>query len=216
MPVYDTIIGDAYVFDYDSIISIDSTFGPHNEFLGMDTTYLCTDTLIDADTTIIHIEGFHNYRAICADGWRLDKWELIIPYPVNDTIVIIDTLYSYTDILGDDFTDDEWMDWPGVPDTIFNPLGIGIKIIAYFTQDTTPVGIGEVIPQSYHVYPNPTTGTISVLGDVYWIVVYDMSGRIMMETNKPTIDLRSQPNGTYLVRVVDTKGNMGIIKVIKR
>lgn len=215
--VYDTTIGTTtvYEFDYDSIVSIDSVFGPHG-FMGMDTTYLCTDTIEITDTVIIPVPNFHNYLAVADSGWLFDHWMIVLPYE-NDSTIVLDTVFSHTAFFGDDLDDEFWCDWPAIPDSTDEYLGHSIELIAYFTEDTNNVGIREVHDgATFTVYPNPTSGTVAILGEIHWIQVYDLSGRIVTETNKPVIDLRGQPNGTYIFRVTNTNGQVGVTKVIKR
>jgi hypothetical protein len=191
-----------------------------------------TITNITEDTTFV--PNFYDYRAVAYTGYTFDRWEVTTTfnkwYDWDDstgTTIEIDSIYTSTitqynieyDVDSNLVDYEGWLEWdggiPDLNDTTIEDIS-SIVITAYFTQDTTPVGIGEVTPQSYHVYPNPTTGTINVLGDVHWITVYDMSGRVVTSTDAPVINLQGWPNGTYLVRVTDTKGNMGITKVIKR
>lgn len=216
--VFDTLIGTTtvYVFDYDSIVSIDSVFDPHHTFLGMDTVYLCTDTLEVADTNIVPVPGFHNYLAVADSGWMFDHWVIIVPYLDSTDNTLFDTAFSFTEFLGDDLDDEFWMDWPGIPDSTDEVLGAPIQITAYFVTDTNTVGIRDIQDAIFTIYPNPTSDNVTVLGDVRTIHVYDMSGRIVMETNKPVVDLRSQPKGTYIFRVTNTRGQVGITKVTKR
>ena len=215
--VYDTTIGTTtiYEFDYDSIVSIDSVFDPHGIFIGMDTTYLCTDTIEITDTIAVLIPDFHNYRAVADSGWRFDHWLTIVP-TYDSAGIIMDSAISYTIFFGDDLDDYFWGDWPGIPDSTDSSMGAPIIIIAYFTSDTNNVGIREIQDgATFTVYPNPTSGTVTIPGDIHWITVFDMSGRTIISTNKPVIDLHAYPNGTYFVQV-DTGEHVGISKVIKR
>lgn len=175
------------------------------------------DTTIEiTDTVIIPVPNFHNYLAVADSGWLFDHWMIVLPYE-NDSTIALDTVYSYTEFFGDDLDDEFWCDWPGIPDSTDEYLGHSIELTAYFTEDTNNVGIREIHDgATFTVYPNPTSGTVAILGDIHWIQVYDLSGRIVTETNKPVIDLRGQSNGTYIFRVTNTNGQAGVTKVIKR
>lgn len=214
--VFDTTFGSTtiYVFDYDSIISIDSIFSTHGVFLGMDTTYLCTDTIEIADTIENLIPDFHNYRAVTDSGWMFDHWMVIVPTEDSNG-VFMDTAISYTEFFGDDLDDMFWGDWPGIPDSTDESLGVGIQIIAYFTKDTNCVNIQDFDRLQFKVYPNPTSRIISILGDIHWIQVYNLSGQLITESSKSIVDLSGQPNSTYILRVTDTNGHVGITKIIK-
>lgn len=102
---YDTIMDTTYtpVFDYDSIVSIDSVFGPHGNFIGMDTTYLCTDTNMDvtpvyvSDTTFTFDTSFYvdtvynivydsawtyynKYQAVSFPGYKFNYWTVVVTF----------------------------------------------------------------------------------------------------------------------------------------
>lgn len=224
---YDTISADTtitYVFDTDSIVSIDSVFDPHGQFLGMDTTYLCTDSLITVnyvcteDTTFS--ENYIDLRAVAQDGWTFQRWVVI--YATNDSVPTLDTIEIYDfDIdteTGDTVFMDGWLENIPMIDSTWDSGLQYIDITAYFVQqDTNTNSIRDITGQAeFTVYPNPTAGTIAILGDIHWITVLDMAGRVITSTDKPVIDLTNYPNGMYLIRVTDTHGNMGTRKVIKR
>ena len=199
-----------------------------------DTVGDVVDTILNITEDTLFMDNFYDYRAFAYEGYTFDRWEVTTTfnkwYDWDDstgTSIEIDSVYTSTVIQYNiEYSEDStvidyegWLEWDmGIPDLNDTTIeGItSIVITAYFTQDTTPVGIGEVTPQSYHVYPNPTTGAIHVLGDIHRITVYDMSGRVVASTDSHVINLQSWPNGTYLVRVTDTEGNMSITKVIKR
>lgn len=65
------------------------------------------------------------------------------------------------------------------------------------------------------VYPNPGTGLFNVIGDnVKSVQVSDISGKTILKTKAPVIDLSGQPKGTYLF-TVKTKKFTFVEKVIK-
>lgn len=60
------------------------------------------------------------------------------------------------------------------------------------------------------VYPNPTTSTIHISGEIGQVAIYDHTGHLVMVSQSPDIDLSSLSKGVYFVK---SKG--GIAKVIK-
>ncbi len=63
-------------------------------------------------------------------------------------------------------------------------------------------GIDELDQNSLiHIYPNPSTGLFTVQGTVTEIQVYDLFGRLVLETPNKEIDMGSYPAGIYMVRV---------------
>lgn len=212
-----------FVTTYDTTVTYDTVGG-------------IVDTITNITEGTTFIPNFYDYRAFAFTYWgyTFDRWEVTTTYnkwydwdDSTSTTIEIDSVYTTTIIQYNIEYDEDsiiidyegWLDWDmGIPDLNDTTLeGItSIVITAYFIQDTTQVGIGEITPQSYRVYPNPTTSTINILGDAHWITVYDMSGRVVASTDTSAINLQSLPNGTYLVRVTDVKGNMSTTKVIKR
>lgn len=227
---YDTVAVDttiAYNFDCDSIVSVDSVYGPHGEFLGVDTTYLCTDTIVTITYDYIEDTLFSEYyidlRAVAYDGWVFDRW--LVTYATNDSVPVLDTMIFYNmDIdteTGDTIYMDGWLENIPVVELSDSTWDSGLQYIditAYFVpQDTNTNAIQDIAGRTtFTVYPNPTAGIITVSGDIRHVEVFDISGRMVTETNKQVIDLRGQHNGTYIFRMTNTNGHVGITKVIKR
>lgn len=200
-------------------------------------TYDTVGDVVDTTETIVYdttyIEGYYDYRAIANEGYRFAYWEVTTTYNKwyeYDTLgnfIEIDSVWQDVIIQRDMEIDsdtydtiwyDGWLEWDmGIPDLSVIEIDdiTSIVVTAYFFHDG-PVGIERCETPSFKVYPNPTSGTINIMGDVHWITVYDMSGREVTSTDSPVINLQSLPNGTYMVRVTDTKGNMSTTKVIKR
>jgi hypothetical protein len=66
------------------------------------------------------------------------------------------------------------------------------------------------------LYPNPTTGLLTIAMDGFsHAEVYDLMGRKIKQSQRPTLDLRNVPQGIYVVKVFDKTGNSIIRKVIK-
>ena len=199
-----------------------------------------SDTTYEYDT--LFMQGFYDYRAIANPGFIFNRWEVITQYtqwvdfdnpdstgayPVYDsswfdTIVQYDVEYWYDDDQHDTIYWDGWLDFDGgIPDLNDTTIeGISsILINAYFIEDTTgcdPVGIGQIDQMNYKVYPNPTSSSINITGDVHWVTILDQFGRVVISTDKPIINIQSYPSGVYYVRVSDSKNRMGVTTLIKR
>lgn len=200
-------------------------------------TYDTVGDVVDTTETIIYdttyIEGYYDYRAIANEGYLFAYWEVTTTYnkwydyDTLGNLIEIDSIWqdvniqSNTEIDPDTYDTiyyDGWLEWDmGIPDLSVVEIDdiASIVVTAYFFPNG-PVGIERYETPSFKVYPNPTTGTINIMGEVHWITVYDMSGRVVASTDTPVINLQSRPNGTYLIRVIDTKGNISTTKVIKR
>lgn len=221
----DTVMDSTYtfVYDLDSIVAIDSVFDPHGTFLGMDTTYLCTDTMLEilpvVVTDTIFSDHYIDLHAVAQDAWILHKWVIISTS--NDSVPVVDTLEVYNwDIdpeTGDTVFMDGWLeDIPWI-DTTWDSGLTSIDITAYFIQDTNTTAIRDITGSiEFTVYPNPTSGIITFREDIKWAIVMDITGRVVATTGNPVIDITSQPAGTYIIQAMDNAGNIGTAKFIKK
>ena len=67
------------------------------------------------------------------------------------------------------------------------------------------------------VHPNPTDGTLNIdIPDVERVEVLDSSGRLLLSTASPMLNLRKLDAGTYLLRITTRQGNVVSRKVIKQ
>ncbi len=71
-----------------------------------------------------------------------------------------------------------------------------------------PTDIEFIEENSLRVYPNPTNGKIFIKTQekIYKITVLDITGKIIIETKKPEIDLANQKKGIYLMKIETDKG----------
>lgn len=199
-------------------------------------TYDTVGDVVDTIATIIYdtsyFDGYYVFRAIAYTGYTFDRWEVITTYTKwydidsLDNVTELDSIWLDTIIQYDneyvtdsEFIDyDGWLEWDtGIPDLSEVEIDdiSSIVITAYFNQNDL-AGIERGDASNFTVHPNPTIDKINVLGDVHQITVYDMSGRVVATTDSHVINMRSWPNGTYLVHMTDIHGNMSITKVIKR
>jgi hypothetical protein len=63
-----------------------------------------------------------------------------------------------------------------------------------------------------NVYPNPSSGVFSIsygLSRMAIVTVLDMNGRVVLKEDSPNkIDLSTEPNGLYLLQIMDFQGNL--------
>lgn len=81
----------------------------------------------------------------------------------------------------------------------------------------SPLSIDEAGQDDYQVWPNPTTGQVTVgveNGQPVQIVVLDAAGRELMRTAQCTFDLGPLGAGVYYIRVVTERG-VSVKKVIR-
>jgi len=73
------------------------------------------------------------------------------------------------------------------------------------------VGIDKIKSSKLSIYPNPSNGFINIEADhILKIEIIDITGRtvkyINTDTNKTTIDLSSQQQGTYFIKITTSNG----------
>lgn len=102
-------------------------------------------------------------------------------------------------------------------DGIQRPQGVGYDIGAY--EYCGIIGIyGKIEQQNITIYPNPTTGIISISGKkIELIEIFNIEGQIILQikgyNEKNNIDLIACPKGIYLIKIVTDKG-MLIEKIV--
>jgi hypothetical protein len=65
------------------------------------------------------------------------------------------------------------------------------------------------------VYPNPTNGKFTIDAENFeGVEVYDVSGRLILESKLKTIDLEGQSKGLYLLKI-NANGTKQELKVLK-
>ncbi len=176
--------------------------------------------------------GFSQDSAIT---WRFEAYDLkgepervFLPYNNNGTVSFVTDRPSTIDPPYFCYRTNQFR-------TRLRPMGIyGIKPMYIYNEDfkiclkfcnDDADGINEVSGfENVKVYPNPAVSgktTISGLTGKNTITVYDLMGRQVMtqqvSSSSATVNLESQPNGTYFVRMVNTSiGTSVTTKIIKQ
>ena len=66
-----------------------------------------------------------------------------------------------------------------------------------------------------YLYPNPTTGILTIEGVEGIVEIYDIYGRRILTANTNTVDLSNAAMGIYFVRVLDEQEKVYVGKVLK-
>lgn len=77
--------------------------------------------------------------------------------------------------------------------------------------------VEEILSNAYSIYPNPTTGILTVEGEnINYIAVYNSVGQLVkvVKTQNNVVDMSSYENGVYFFNIVDNKGENTIQRVI--
>ncbi|MBV8326937.1 T9SS type A sorting domain-containing protein [Chryseobacterium sp.] len=89
-----------------------------------------------------------------------------------------------------------------------------VQVLASGTLATHEVSAKKA---SLEIYPNPTKGEISIKADknIKSSSIFDVSGKLLLQTDHETANISSLPKGTYLIKVVFADGTSSTRKVIK-
>ncbi len=87
------------------------------------------------------------------------------------------------------------------------------------TKFNSTASVDDFLTENLKIYPNPTSQFISINRTVELnkIELFNLIGQKVLALNptQNTFDLSSVSNGIYILKVEDTKGNQGAIKIIK-
>jgi hypothetical protein len=77
--------------------------------------------------------------------------------------------------------------------------------------------INENLVETYNVYPNPTTGAVTVEGEnIDYIAVYNSVGQLLnvVKNANNTVDMSAYENGVYFFNIVDNAGQSALQRVV--
>ena len=77
--------------------------------------------------------------------------------------------------------------------------------------------IAESVVETYNVYPNPTTGAVTVEGEnIDYIAVYNSVGQLVnvVKNANNTVDMSAYENGVYFFNIVDNAGQSALQRVV--
>jgi PKD repeat protein len=122
-----------------------------------------------------------------------------------------------------------------------NPVITGLTTYPYYVTlngNTSPAFVKMIISgliittteeqettmQGFKIYPNPTTGFISIEtdenSDSYQAEIYSISGKLVKAQSLPednsTVDLSDLPSGLFLVKITGNKGKIHQERIIKQ
>lgn len=96
-------------------------------------------------------------------------------------------------------------------------LGLLKDTIDLSTLGTPELGGNE---NNIVVFPNPTNGIINIKlnngNDITNIVLYNMTGQKLLESNQNNIDISNLSNGVYLLKVTDSNNSLETKQIIKK
>lgn len=77
--------------------------------------------------------------------------------------------------------------------------------------------IDEVLVNTYSIYPNPTSGMVTIEGEnINYVAVYNSLGQLVkvVRTQDNVVDMSTYENGVYFFNVVDNAGTSSVQRVV--
>ncbi len=77
--------------------------------------------------------------------------------------------------------------------------------------------VEEILNNTYNIYPNPTTGMVTVEGEnINYVAVYNSVGQLVkvVKTQNSVVDMSAYENGVYFFNVVDNAGQNSVQRVV--
>jgi len=82
--------------------------------------------------------------------------------------------------------------------------------------DSLVMGIDKIeLVDQLEIYPNPTTGILTIEGIAGTTAVYNIYSELVASTLSSTLDLSNAAAGIYFVRVVDEQRKVYVVKILK-
>jgi hypothetical protein len=142
-----------------------------------------------------------------------------------DSIVSLNLTINYTQTSTDSVVANDSCTWiDGVTYTLSNTTATDTliasngcdSIISLNLTIVNTVGLNNLATSSnIKVYPNPTNGKLTIDAENFeGVEVYDVSGRLILESKLKTIDLEGQSKGLYLLKI-NANGTTQEFKVLK-
>ncbi len=103
-----------------------------------------------------------------------------------------------------------WTDIAGLTGWTESDLGMIVE------GEETTMGVNDLTSSSITVYPNPATNFVKATGDVKEISVVNFNGQVVATSKSASVNVSALPAGVYVVKVLDSKGNVTTSKVVKK
>ena len=78
-------------------------------------------------------------------------------------------------------------------------------------------GVEEVLNNAYNIYPNPTSGLVTIEAEnINYIAIYNSVGQLVnvVKSENNTVDMSSYDNGVYYFNIVDNAGQSSLQRVV--
>ncbi|WP_108802643.1 PA domain-containing protein [Aquimarina sp. Aq107] len=88
--------------------------------------------------------------------------------------------------------------------------------IYYFRAEGNTLDVIENEKTNIHLYPNPANTLVSINTDISLIKVFDVSGKLVLQSIQSSFDISLLKKGVYFTEVETSKGAKKIIKLVKQ
>ena len=91
------------------------------------------------------------------------------------------------------------------------------ELIIPLTLHVGPDGVIENVANAYDIYPNPTTGQVTIAGEgVNYIAIYNSVGQLInvVKNVNNVVDMSAYENGVYFFNIVDNAGASSVQRVV--
>ena len=81
----------------------------------------------------------------------------------------------------------------------------GNSLTLNFCVESSSSSVNHIY-KPYNFYPNPSSGElyVNIDGD-FNVIIYDVLGKVIQETNNNSIDLSNEKNGIYFIEIIKNK-----------
>ena len=89
------------------------------------------------------------------------------------------------------------------------------EVIIPLTLTVTGESIDETAVSAFNVYPNPTTGMVTVEGEnISAIAIYSAAGQLINVVRDNRVDMSSYESGVYFFNIIDNANNTTVQRVV--
>lgn len=80
----------------------------------------------------------------------------------------------------------------------------------------TTLSIVDINTKTFKIYPNPTSTHLTIPIEFHEVILYDLTGKILMKSTSKKIDISALPKNIYLIKILDESSRvLGASRVIK-
>ena len=171
---------------------------------GADTAYLSEGGIIHFTNTSIGAASY--YWDFGDSSYSTDQY----PVHVYSDFGTYDVCLTVADTQSCTSTYCLTLDLDSVPKT-----SMGFTLIVVPEEPTSVIYNTWIDNTHVAIYPNPTSGQLTISGDKGTTEVYDMYGRKVLKTNSSHIDLSNESPGIYFIQLTNDEGRRCVKKVVK-